>query len=369
MAELITRDTTYICSVVLAEPSGRETVLVLGDTINVSDNVVYTFGAAGGYYTIYDSAGAVLDQRVAPPITSTCYRGGSIPVISAYASIILGPTVRAKKSISVTVGEIVDSAESLEDLYSTLALYCVSDEDVQQIVNIYLASNGGSGGTGKPGKDGKDGVTYAPHMSDTGVLSWTNDGGLDNPPPTNLVGPPGKDGGPGTDGVNGATYTPHMSSTGDLSWTNDGGLPNPDTVNLMGPPGSSSAVDLSSVYPVGAIYMSTLATAPDELFGFGTWERIKDKFLLSAGDAYTAGSVGGEATHTLTVDELPPHAHKAANYAGITGWSGNSPHNFLSNDATSYINATNIMSSEVGGGAAHNNMPPYLVVYAWQRTA
>ena len=47
---------------------------------------------------------------------------------------------------------------------------------------------------------------------------------------------------------------------------------------------------------------------PSELFG-GTWERIKDKFLLSAGEAYEAGAMGGEATHELTTEEMPTHAH------------------------------------------------------------
>ena len=53
-----------------------------------------------------------------------------------------------------------------------------------------------------------------------------------------------------------------------------------------------------SVYPVGAIYISAVATDPKTLFGFGVWEQIQDRFLLSAGSSYTVGSVGGEATHT-----------------------------------------------------------------------
>ena len=75
-----------------------------------------------------------------------------------------------------------------------------------------------------------------------------------------------------------------------------------------------------TIYPVGAIYMSTVSTSPATLFGGGTWVQIKDRFLLSAGDTYTAGSTGGAATksytpagtvgsHTLTVNEIPSHAH------------------------------------------------------------
>ena len=65
---------------------------------------------------------------------------------------------------------------------------------------------------------------------------------------------------------------------------------------------------LDNVWPVGSIYMSVNSTNPGTLFG-GTWQRLKDRFLLGAGDTYAAGSQGGEATHTLTIDEMPAHSH------------------------------------------------------------
>ena len=58
---------------------------------------------------------------------------------------------------------------------------------------------------------------------------------------------------------------------------------------------------LDKIHPVGSIYISENSTSPATLFG-GTWERVKDRFLLAAGDTYSAGSTGGSATHTLTVD-------------------------------------------------------------------
>lgn len=67
---------------------------------------------------------------------------------------------------------------------------------------------------------------------------------------------------------------------------------------------------LNAVYPVGAIYVSTVSTDPSTLFGFGTWERIKDTFLLAAGDVHSGGESGGEETHLLTKDEMPSHTHK-----------------------------------------------------------
>ena len=63
-----------------------------------------------------------------------------------------------------------------------------------------------------------------------------------------------------------------------------------------------------TIYPVGSIYMSAVNTSPSTLFG-GTWEQIKDTFLLSAGDTYNAGTTGGEAEHTLTTSEMPSHNH------------------------------------------------------------
>ena len=72
---------------------------------------------------------------------------------------------------------------------------------------------------------------------------------------------------------------------------------------------------LKKVYPVGSIYMSTVSTNPATLFGFGTWEAMPAGRVLLAqgksswGTTYNAGSTGGEATHRLTVGELPTHSH------------------------------------------------------------
>ena len=77
------------------------------------------------------------------------------------------------------------------------------------------------------------------------------------------------------------------------------------------------------IYPVGSLYLSAVDTDPGVLFG-GTWERIRDRFLLAAGTAYGAGTTGGEAAHALTENELPAHAHDPANEAGYYGFITNS---------------------------------------------
>ena len=138
------------------------------------------------------------------------------------------------------------------------------------------------------------------------------------------------------------------------------------------------AQKMLSIYPVGAIYMSVSSTSPASLFG-GTWEQIQDKFLLAAGSSYTAGDTGGEAAHTLTVDEIPSHAHGLrantswGNSETLAPWAQYFGSNILYDVGSSGGTITASYYYDVvrptGGGAAHNNMPPYLAVYVWKRTA
>lgn len=135
---------------------------------------------------------------------------------------------------------------------------------------------------------------------------------------------------------------------------------------------AQSPITLDMIYPVGSIYMSVNSTSPATLFG-GTWERIQDTFLLAAGTNHAAGSTGGEENHVLTVNEIPSHNHNYAQYVGSVGWSGSSSWNVVkttNDDGYTNTNASGYMSTfNKGGGQAHNNMPPYLVVYMWKRTA
>ena len=140
----------------------------------------------------------------------------------------------------------------------------------------------------------------------------------------------------------------------------------------------------SMMYPVGSIYMSVNSTNPSILFG-GTWERLQDRFLLAAGSSYSAGTTGGEATHTLQISEIPSHGHTLLQAGGsgaqITpnAGSGAGSVTIKAYDAGSgwipsgsqYIgtNSWPAQTQSVGGGGAHNNMPPYLSVYMWKRTA
>lgn len=125
------------------------------------------------------------------------------------------------------------------------------------------------------------------------------------------------------------------------------------------------AEDVFCPFRVDAIYISVSSSNPSNLWPGTTWVQIKDRFLLAAGDTYLGGNIGGEATHKLTVSEMPAHTHETKfgeyiKYGLSTGNKG------VANDNNS---GGNSQTEATGSGLAHNNMPPYLVVYVWKRTA
>lgn len=122
---------------------------------------------------------------------------------------------------------------------------------------------------------------------------------------------------------------------------------------------------LDTVWPVGSLYLSAADSDPGVLFG-GTWQRVKDRFLLAAGDVYEPGETGGEAQHTLTKAEMSAHTH-GYDFTGQSDVTGVTAIRLY--DADGRRNEYQGASASAGGGAAHNNMPPYLVVYVWRRTA
>lgn len=116
---------------------------------------------------------------------------------------------------------------------------------------------------------------------------------------------------------------------------------------------------LDLVYPVGSVYISVSDTPPGKLFG-GVWEQIKGRFLLATGDAYAAGQTGGEATHTLTLSEMPRHDH-----GGTYTNRGDAAKNLAWYTTTGASMAYQAVTA--GEGRPHNNMPPYYVVNMWKR--
>lgn len=174
-----------------------------------------------------------------------------------------------------------------------------------------------------------------------------------------------------------------------------------NTLTVYKGDGSATNLDIISfdqIYPIGAIYMSTVSTNPATLFKIGNWEALPaGRVLLAQGTStwgvnYSAGSTGGEDKHTLTVSESAPHNHTGnATTSGSThthaltmrashGKAGNGGvPRFGDGDVWSDYKTQNLSAAgehshaitinNSGGGQAHNNMQPYLSVYMWKRTS
>lgn len=186
------------------------------------------------------------------------------------------------------------------------------------------------------------------------------------------------------------------------------------TVNGISPDASGNISILDWVYPVGSLYWSKKSTDPATLFG-GTWTRIKDKFILAAGDSYAQGATGGASTVALTTAQLPAHNHSGSTQdagwhghsassnstgghthtlrmnggeggnnepsissSGGNDWNinanvnaiasaGNHSHTITVNGGGNHTHALTI--NNTGSGQAHENMPPYVTYYCWERTA
>lgn len=142
-------------------------------------------------------------------------------------------------------------------------------------------------------------------------------------------------------------------------------------IELKTPGGIKSFLD--AVYPVGSIYISVKATNPGTLFG-GKWTAIaQGRCLVGVGSnkdanneskTFTVRQTGGEYNHTLVLNEIPKHNHsgRTANGWGSLDWG----YNFTYTNTAAWNGDG---TESVGGGQKHNNIPPYLAVYMWERTA
>jgi len=133
-------------------------------------------------------------------------------------------------------------------------------------------------------------------------------------------------------------------------------------------------------YAVGDCFITTREGDPAELLGYGEWLKVEGRSIVGASDEYPVGSTGGEATHTLTEDELP----EVSGSVNFRAWSTGAPFvnasgSFSSGGTTSNTAANfgsggsnqayRILKHSFGGGEAHNNMPPYYAMYIWLRIA
>jgi len=134
--------------------------------------------------------------------------------------------------------------------------------------------------------------------------------------------------------------------------------------------GGNTAATLQAVYPVGSIYINaTVATNPATLLGFGTWAafgagRVMVGIDSTDTDFDAAEETGGAKTVTLTTSQIPSHTHTAT----LMG-NGEDEQQDLPAAGDNTNPSRTMTTSATGGGAAHNNVQPYIVVYMWKRTA
>lgn len=121
---------------------------------------------------------------------------------------------------------------------------------------------------------------------------------------------------------------------------------------------------LLASHPVGSIFITTDGSFDPHAKWGGTWELLQDSFLVGAGNTYTLGATGGEATHTLTINEMPNHWHQF----GI-GWTDGNKYSvsYTTNKSSDWSSVQ--FENGVGGNQPHNNLPPYTAVNMWLRTA
>lgn len=135
------------------------------------------------------------------------------------------------------------------------------------------------------------------------------------------------------------------------------------------------------IYPVGIIINLTIPTNPKDLFGIGEWEQIKGRFLFGVDDSHAAETTGGEAEHTLNINEMPLHTHSQL-VSGYSGWPEGTSCSYvlnwdtstdvILNKSTSLTTFSHLAHGDTGiitngNSQPHNNMPPYLAVYMWKR--
>lgn len=125
-------------------------------------------------------------------------------------------------------------------------------------------------------------------------------------------------------------------------------------------------------FPIDSVFLAVVSTNPATLLGYGTWTQIaQGQFLVgqkaSDPDFDVAEETGGEKTHTLTLAEIPSHSHILRRH-GITTGSLTGITTAPDTSSSNPIDA-GPRSGDTGGGEAHNNLPPWFVVYTWKRMA
>jgi len=129
---------------------------------------------------------------------------------------------------------------------------------------------------------------------------------------------------------------------------------------------------LALAWPVGSVFIAVVSTNPATLLGYGTWSAFGAGQMLVGLDAGqtefdTVEETGGAKTVTLTATEMPAHTHNQQRHGTATG--GLTGITTAPDTSSSVPTAMGPATASAGSGGAHANLPPYIVVYMWKRTA
>ncbi len=244
---------------------------------------------------------------------------------------------------------------------------------------------GGAGPQGPPGPPGADGAQgpqgiQGPAGSDgaqgpQGIQGIPGPAGADGAQgPQGDTGPAGADGAQGPAGADGADSTVpgpqgDPGADGAQGPQGDQGIQGIQGIQgVQGEPGPPG--DVSGAWPVGTVFISVVSTNPATLLGLGTWVAFATGRVLVGIDAGqtefdVVEETGGAKTHTLTAAEMPAHTHPENVPSSA---SGGAEKIALDTNASGSTDA-GVATGSAGGGGAHNNLQPYIVVYMWKRTA
>ena len=124
---------------------------------------------------------------------------------------------------------------------------------------------------------------------------------------------------------------------------------------------------MNFIYPVGSVVTLGVSTNPATLFGIGTWSAIAGRVIVGINTSIVGfdalNATGGEKTVTLTIDEIPEHGHDTITKGAVSNLGGSAGTQWrIDSTAESPSGLT-------GGGQEHENMPPFIVKYVWERVS
>ena len=155
----------------------------------------------------------------------------------------------------------------------------------------------------------------------------------------------------------------------------------------------------SEAFPIGSVFIAVVSTNPGTLLGYGTWSAFGAGRVLVGLDAGqtefdVVEETGGAKTHTLTSAEMPAHTHTqdshnhtqdahthvltqlrdattggATTNIALTADTSSTLGTKVTGSTTAVNQAATAVNQSTGGGGAHNNLQPYIVVYMFKRTA